>query len=66
MHGEVEKEIRKFHGGGYQRPSLGDRNFVQRVTEKLGDRTKVDENQPESKKVFGLEIAEVVGATAKV
>jgi len=27
---------------------------------------EVDENQPDSKKVFGLEIAEVVGATARV
>jgi chromosomal replication initiation ATPase DnaA len=66
MHGEIEKEIREFYGKGYQRPILGDRSFVQWVKEKLGDREKVDENQPESKKVFGLEIDEVVRATAKV
>ena len=35
------------------------------VREKLDDRGKVDENQPDSKKVFGLETAEVVGATAR-
>jgi hypothetical protein len=29
------------------------------VREKLGDRRKVDENQPDSENVFGLEIAEV-------
>ncbi len=65
MHGEMEREIREFYGGGYQRPILGDRSFVHWVREKLGDRGKVDENQPDSKKVFGLEIAEVVGATAR-
>jgi hypothetical protein len=36
------------------------------MREKLGDRAKVDENQPDSRKVFGLEIAEVVGVTARV
>ena len=45
---------------------LGDRSFVQWVREKLGDRGKVDENQPDSEKVFALEIAEVVRATARV
>jgi len=66
MHEETEKEMRQFYREGYHRPILGDRNFVQWVREKLGDRAKVDENQPDSKKVFGLEIAEVVGATARV
>ena len=66
MHEETEKEIREFYREGYQRPILGDRGFVQWVREKLGNRGKVDENQPDSKKVFALEIAEVVGATARV
>lgn len=66
MHGEVEREVREFYRGGYQRPILGERGFVEWVREKLGDRAKVDENQPESKRVFGLEIAEVVAATARV
>jgi hypothetical protein len=66
MHGEMEREIREFYCGEYQRPILGDRNFVRWVKEKLGDGGKVDENQPDSKKVFGLEIAEVIDATARV
>jgi len=36
MHREMEREIREFYGGEYQRPILGDRSFVHWVREKLG------------------------------
>ena len=48
-----------FYGGGNHRPILSDHSLVYWVREKLGDRGKVDENQPDSENVVRLEIAEV-------
>jgi REP element-mobilizing transposase RayT len=66
MHAKMEEEVKAFYRGSYQKPILGDSGFVQWVREKLGDRVKVEQDKPESRRVFGLEIGEVVRATAKV
>jgi len=66
MHSEVEKEVADFYKGPYQRPILGDRDFTEWVKERLGDRARVEEEKPESRKVFGLGVEEIARATARV
>jgi chromosomal replication initiation ATPase DnaA len=39
---------------------------VERVKGRLGDRARVEEEKPESRKVFGLEIERIARVTAKV
>jgi putative transposase len=66
MGSEVEKEVADFYKGPYQRSILGDKGFVEWVKGKLGDRARVEEEKPESRRVFGLGVEEIARATAKV
>ena len=66
MHGEVEKEIRDFYRGPYRGPILGEKGFIEWVREKLGDRAGVEEDKPESRRVFGFGVEEIAQVTAKV
>ncbi|MFQ5683981.1 MAG: transposase [Candidatus Binatia bacterium] len=66
MHSKVEKEIQEYYTKAYFRPVLGSKVFVQGVMEKIGKSAEVDGEKPESRRVFGWEIEEIVRATAKV
>lgn len=66
MDAGVDEEVRGFYKGNYLRPVLGGKEFVQRVKERLGKKARVQGEVPESRRVFGLTIGEVVEATAKV
>jgi chromosomal replication initiation ATPase DnaA len=61
MHSEIED----FYKGTYQKPVLGSKKFIERLREKLGDKARVDEEKPESRQVFVLEIEEIVGVTVR-
>jgi len=65
MHDEIEKEIEEFYQGPYQKPVLGSKAFIGRVRERLGDKARVEQEKPEPRRVFGLELEEIVGTTAK-
>ena len=66
MHSKIEKEIREYYGKPYFKPVLGSKGFVQWVMERMGKKAKVDAERPESRRVFGWEIEEIVRATAGV
>ena len=66
MHSGVEQELRDFYREKYLRPILGGRRFVQWVKGRIGERAKVEEEMPESRRVFGFGLEEVVEATARV
>lgn len=66
MYSEIEKEIVDFYKGPYQKPILGDKGFIEWVRERLGDRARVEDEKPESRRVFGLGIDEIARATARV
>ena len=66
MHSRAEKELREFYRERFQRPILGDKTFVEWVKEKIGKRAKVEEEKPQSRKVFGIGLEEIVRATATV
>ena len=66
MCSEVEKEVVDFYKGPYRRSILGDKGFVEWVKERLGDGARVEEEKPESRRVFGLGIEQIVRVTAKV
>ena len=65
MHSEIEEEIEDFYKGPYQKPVLGSEAFIEKIREKLGDKARVEEEKPESRRVFGLEIERIVEATAR-
>ena len=65
MHSEMEKEVVDFYKGPYQKPILGDKGFTQWVRERLGERARVEEEKPESRRVFELGIEEIARATAR-
>ena len=65
MHSEIEEEIEEFYGGRYQKSVLGSKGFIEGVREKLGDKARIEDEKPESKRVFGLDLEEIVGATAR-
>jgi REP element-mobilizing transposase RayT len=65
MHREIEKEVVDFYKGPYQKPILGDKGFIEWVRKKLGDKARVEEAKPESRRVFGLGIEEIVRETAR-
>lgn len=65
MHDKVEREIEEFYRGRYQKPVLGSKVFVERVMEKIGDKARVQAEQPESRAVFAIGIEAVVRATAQ-
>jgi REP element-mobilizing transposase RayT len=66
MHSEVEREVVDFYTGAYRKPILGGRDFIERVKGRLGDRGRVEEEKPESRRVFGLGIERIVEVTARV
>ena len=65
MHSKVEKEIEEYYRKPYFKPVLGSKGFVQWVMERIGKKAHVDAEKPESRRVFGWEIGEIVRATAK-
>ena len=65
MHDENEEEIEEFYRGPYQKPVLGSKEFIGRVRERLGAKARVEQEKPESRRVFGLELEEIVEATAQ-
>jgi REP element-mobilizing transposase RayT len=62
---EIEDEIDDFYEGPYQKPILGDKGFVEKVREQLGERARVEAEKPESRQVFGLGVEEIARATAR-
>ena len=66
MHSRVERELREFYRETFQRPILGDKAFVERVKEQIGQRARVEEEKPQSRRVFGLGLQDIVRATARV
>jgi REP element-mobilizing transposase RayT len=66
MHSEIEKEVVDFYRGPYQKPILGDKGFIEWVRGKLGNKARVEEEKPESRRIFGLGIEEIARATARV
>jgi chromosomal replication initiation ATPase DnaA len=65
MHEGVEEEIEEFYKGPYQKAVLGGKAFIERVREKLGERARIEPDKPQSRQVFGLEIKEIIKATAQ-
>lgn len=45
---------------------LGEQGFIEWVREKLGDRARVEQDKPESRRVFGFGVEEIARVTAKV
>ena len=66
MHSRVERELREFYRETFQRPILGGKAFVERVKEKIGQRARVEEEKPQSRRVFGIGLRDIVRATARV
>src|SRR3990172_9104082 len=65
MHDEIEEEIEEFYQGPYQKPVLGSKEFIGRVRERLGDNARVEQEKPESRRIFGVDLEEIVEATAR-
>ena len=65
MHDEIEEEIEEFYQGPYQKPVLGSKEFIGRVRERLGDKARVEQEKPESRRIFGVELEQIVEATAR-
>ena len=65
MHDEIEEEIEEFYRGRYQNPILGSKEFSGKVKARLGDRARVEEEKPQSRRLFGLDLQEIVKATAR-
>ena len=65
MHDEIEEEIEEFYRGPYQKPVLGSKEFIGTVRDKLGDKARVEQEKPESQRVFGVELEAIVEATAR-
>jgi len=65
MRSKVEKEIQEYYTKPYFKPVLGSKGFVQWVMEKIGKTAEAHAEKPESRRVFGKEIQEIVRATAK-
>ncbi len=66
MHSKVEGEVEDFYQHREKGSILGGREFVQRVMRKIGERAKMKEEKPESRRVFRYEIEEIMEATARV
>ena len=65
MHEEIEEEIEEFYQGPYQKPVLGSKEFIGRVKQRLGDKARVEEDKPESRRLFSPSLGEIVEATAR-
>ena len=63
---EVEEELRRFYRQGCQGPILGGKEFIRWVKEKVGEGARVRQEVPESRKVFGYELEEILRAVARV
>lgn len=66
MHAGVEEQLRDFYREKYLRPILGGKGFGQWVKEQMGMRAKVEAEMPESRRVFGFGLEDIVTATARV
>jgi REP element-mobilizing transposase RayT len=66
MRCRVERELREFYRETFQRPILGGKAFVEWVKQKLGHRARVEVEKPQSRRVFGLGLQDIVRATARV
>jgi putative transposase len=65
MHDEIEETIAEFYHGPYHKSVLGSREFLARVRQRLGDKARVEQEQPESRRIFGPDLEEIVEATAR-
>jgi chromosomal replication initiation ATPase DnaA len=65
MHEEIEEQIEEFYQGPYRKPVLGSKAFIGRVRERLGDKARVEQEKPESRRIFGVDLEAIVGATAR-
>ena len=65
MHEEIEEEVEEFYHGVYQKPVLGSKEFIGRVKQRLGDKARVEEEKPESRRLFSPGLDEIVQATAR-
>ena len=65
MHEEIEEEIEEFYRGPYQKPVLGSKEFIERVKERLGAKARVEEEKPESWRLFSPGLDDIVQATAR-
>lgn len=63
MHAPLEKEIEEYYSKQYYKPVLGGKEFVRWLMGKIGAR--VEEEKPESRRVFRPTLEEIVEATAK-
>jgi REP element-mobilizing transposase RayT len=65
MHEEIEGEVEEFYQGPYHKPVLGSKEFTGRVRERLGDKARVEQEKPQSRQIFGVDLEEIVEATAR-
>ena len=65
MHEEIEEEVEEFYHDVYQKPVLGSKEFIGRVKQRLGDKARVEEEKPESRRLFSPGLDEIVQATAR-
>jgi len=65
MHEEIEEEVEEFYHGLYQKPVLGSQEFIGRVKQRLGDKARVEEEKPESRRLFSPNLYKIVEATAR-
>ena len=65
MHEEIEEEIEEFYRGPYRKPVLGSKEFIGRVKERLGDKARVEQEKPQSRRIFGVDLEAIVAATAR-
>ncbi len=65
MHEEIEEEIEEFYQGPYLKPVLGSKEFIGRVKQRLGDKARVEEEKPESRRLFSPGLDEIVQATTR-
>ena len=65
MHEETEEEVEEFYHGVYQKPVLGSKEFIGRVKQRLADKARVEEEKPESRRLFSPGLDEIVQATAR-
>lgn len=66
MHSGLEREVEEYYSQESGGPILGSKEFVQWVQEKVGGRGQVEEEKPESRRVFGVTMEEIIVSTAEV
>ena len=64
IHEEIEEQVEEFYHGLYQKPVLGSKEFIERVKQRLGEKARVEEEKPESRRLFSPGLDEIVQATA--